>query len=149
MLKLIKLIAIALVLVFSFTQTFAQTPVNTNASGVFLDGYDVVSYFTENKPRRGSSAISTQWHDATLFFVSEENKRLFLDSPDEYWPQFEGHCANGLSDGHLVGANPEIYRIIDGKLYLFYSWWGKAQWKFDQPEQIKLANEYWTEFTGK
>jgi YHS domain-containing protein len=136
-----------LALVLFSSLSFAQLPINTNSSGVFLDGYDVVSYFNESKPLRGKSTIKAQWHDVTLFFVSEVNRELFLSEPEKYWPQFEGHCANGLSDGHLVRANPEIYRIIDGKLYLFFSWWGKAQWKFNQQEQIELAGQYWREFT--
>ena len=125
---------------------FAQSPINQTASGVFLDGYDVVAYFLDNKAQRGRSEHQIQWQDTTLFFVSENHKSLFISDPQRYFPQFSGHCANGLSDGHLVRANPEIFRIIDGKLYLFFSWWGKAQWKFDQQSQIELANQNWQVF---
>jgi hypothetical protein len=128
--------------------SFAGSLINQNSAGVFLDGYDVVSYFNEEKPKRGLKVHSLTWADTELHFVSDENRQLFVESPDSYFPQFAGHCANGLSDGHLVRAKPEIYRIIDGQLYLFFSWWGKAQWKFDQQEQIALATDYWEIFSG-
>ena len=143
-----KIINILLFTVFSVIGVAEAGPLNVNSSGVFIDGYDVVAYFTDDDAQRGSSEYQTQWQEATLFFASEQHLNLFLANPEAYLPQFAGHCANGLSDGHLVRANPEIYRVIDGKLYLFFSWWGKAQWKYDQQEQIKLASEYWEKFNN-
>ena len=108
MLKLIKIIAIALVSVFSFTQTFAQTPINTNASGVFLDGYDVVSYFSleqnavgAEQPAavKGNKAITAEYNGAVWAFSSEENREMFLKSPETYAPQYDGHCAFGVAKG--------------------------------------------------
>ena len=124
-----------------------KVPVNVNASGVFLDGYDVVSYFADGKAMRGSDEFQYEWRGMRFYFKTQANLAMFVSEPSRYIPQFNGHCANGLSDGHLVRANPEIFRIIDGKLYLFFSWWGKAQWKFDQQEQIELANKFWLEFS--
>ena len=124
-----------------------KVPANVNASGVFIDGYDVVSYFADGKAMRGSDEFQYEWQGMRFYFKTQANLAMFVSEPSRYIPQFNGHCANGLSDGHLVRANPEIFRIIDGKLYLFFSWWGKAQWKFDQQEQIELANKFWLEFS--
>ena len=110
-------------------------------------GYDAVSYFTDDKPIMGQAEFQTEWQDLTWYFSNQENLNRFLDEPENYAPQFMGHCANGLSDGHLVTAKPEIYRIIDNKLYLFYSWWGKAQWQYQQQEQIELAEQWWSKFS--
>ncbi|TCS43075.1 YHS domain-containing (seleno)protein [Reinekea marinisedimentorum] len=111
-----------------------------------ISGYDVVSYFTEKKPVQGESRFQTEWNGRVWHFSSQHNLALFKEEPERYEPRFDGHCANGLSDGHLVTANPKIYRIIDGQLYLFFSWWGKAQWAVDQQEQIELAEYWWSEF---
>ncbi|EAR07319.1 hypothetical protein MED297_12242 [Reinekea sp. MED297] len=89
----------------------------------------------------------TEYRQARLYFANEVNLNAFKADPEAYWPQFSGYCANGLSDGHLIQANPEIYRIIEGRLYLFYSWWGRAQWAFDQPQQIEQATHYWQVFS--
>ncbi|MDX1473252.1 MAG: YHS domain-containing (seleno)protein, partial [Reinekea sp.] len=107
----------------------------------------VVSYFADGKAMRGSDEFQYEWRGMRFYFKTQANLAMFVSEPSRYIPQFNGHCANGLSDGHLVRANPEIFRIIDGKLYLFFSWWGKAQWKFDQQEQIELANKFWLEFS--
>ena len=123
-------------------------PVNVNAFGVAIDGYDTVAYFTENKAVRGLERYAVEHDDITWWFASEQNKALFVAAPERYKPQFAGHCANGLSDGHLVKGKPEIFRIIDNQLYLFYSWWGKAQWKYDQQEQINLATSNWLHFSS-
>lgn len=121
----------------------AEEPINADSSGLFLSGYDVVSYFINDEPVKGKAQFQTEYKGVTLHFASQANRDAFNEQPENYWPQFAGHCANGLSDGHLVRANPEIYRLIDNKLYLFFSWWGKAQWKYKQQEQIQLANETW------
>lgn len=125
---------------------FAQEPVNTDKDGVLLNGYDVVAYFNSDEAQKGSAQWQAEYRDVTLYFSSQENLDLFLKFPEKYWPQYSGHCANGLSDGHLVRANPEIYRIIDDRLYLFFSWWGKAQWKFDQADQIHIADQNWRHY---
>ena len=126
-----------------FSVSLAADPVNMNGDGVAIDGYDAVSYHLVDQARRGDSRFSTRWRDATWYFVSEDNLRKFIADPERYAPQYTGHCANGLSDGHKVPGDPEIYRIIDGRLYLFYSRWGQLQWAVDQQEQIRLAGEYW------
>jgi YHS domain-containing protein len=121
---------------------------NKTSQNVAIDGYDTVAYFTEGKASKGKPSIQSTYLDVTWFFLNVEHKALFDSNPSKYVPEYSGHCANGLSDGHLVTANPEIFRIIDGQLYLFYSWWGKAQWKFNQKEQIELADRYWLEFSN-
>jgi len=44
---------------------------------------------------------------------------LFNNDPEKYAPQFAGSCANGVSRGLKVEANPQMWRIVDGKLYVF------------------------------
>lgn len=53
------------------------------------------------------------------------------------------------STGKVAGVNPEIFKIIDGKLYL--SWDGKSADKFeaDAFENIRKANAYWKKLTLK
>lgn len=118
----------------------------SQTSVVALDGYDVVSYFTQSKPSKGTAEFHTRWNDKEWHFTSESNLEKFAAAPERYAPQFDAHCANGLSDGHLVEANPLIYRVIDDRLYLFFSKWGRAQWAFNQEEQISLAEYWWSEF---
>ncbi|KPJ78225.1 MAG: hypothetical protein AMJ54_04425 [Deltaproteobacteria bacterium SG8_13] len=81
-------------------------------------GYDVVSYFTEGKAVRG-----TGWHVAvhqgtTYLFASKANRKQFAESPEQYLPQFGGYCAFGAAMGKKFYADPTVWKIVDGKLYM-------------------------------
>ncbi len=66
-------------------------------TGIFsskaLDGYDTVSYFTDNKPVKGRSEFKTEYKDADWYFASHENLQAFVADPQKYAPQYGGYCA--------------------------------------------------------
>ncbi len=111
--------------------------------GIAIEGYDPVAYFTTNQPMKGDSDYSHEWKDATWHFSNSANRDLFIKNPEKYSPQFGGHCANGLSEGHKVSGNPLIWRIIDGKLYFFYSERGRERWETNTEQWIKDAWRNW------
>jgi YHS domain-containing protein len=84
-----------------------------------LKGYDPVAYFTVGAPTEGSPAYETVFDGQRYRFVSAANMTLFNSDPEKYAPQFAGSCANGVSRGLKVEANPQMWRIVDGKLYVF------------------------------
>ena len=46
----------------------------------------------------------------------------FKKNPTKYLPQYGAWCAYAMGDnGDKVSVNPETYKIVDGKLYLFYN----------------------------
>lgn len=141
-----KFAALFLLSLFGSVNLVLAHPVNVNSDGVALNGYDTVAYHRLDKAVPGSQEFSTDWNGATWWFSRSEHLALFKQDPDAYAPRYTGHCANGLSDGHKVPGNPEIYRIIDGELYLFFSQWGRLQWQFNQAEQIELADQNWLRF---
>lgn len=126
---------------------YSDTFYNKTNQNVAIDGYDTVAYFTQNEAVKGFARYQVTYLEVIWYFSTQENKNIFEAEPHKFIPQFAGHCANGLSDGHLVSANPKIFRVIDNRLYLFFSWWGKAQWKFDQQAQITLAESNWQDFS--
>ena len=106
-----------------------------------IRGYDTVAYHTENLAVKGNSEFYYEWNDAEWHFASAENRDLFAADPERYAPQFGGLCAGGLSDGQVINANPKIFKIIDGKLYLAAS---KSSNLFKHTEKtIKKADENW------
>ena len=106
-----------------------------------IEGYDPVAYFTLDKAAKGDNKFSYRWNGDTWLFVSEKHRELFIANPAKYSPQFSGFCANGLSDGHIIEADPTNWRIIDGKLYLFFSEYGRDQWAGDVKFLIQRARE--------
>jgi YHS domain-containing protein len=140
----LKIKKVAFVTVFGFMALFANAEIYTPwHNNIAVSGYDTVAYFTEHQAIKGKAEFSWEYQQAQWHFSSQNSLDLFIKNPEQYAPQFGGHCANGLSDDHKVSANPENWRIIDDKLYLFYSKWGREQWASNVPEQIKLAQSYW------
>ncbi|MCH1472240.1 MAG: hypothetical protein L7T85_06700 [Flavobacteriaceae bacterium] len=54
---------------------------NTASQKLIGDGYDLVSYFFENKPVKGKSFITSQYQGLLFYFSSQENKDLFISDP--------------------------------------------------------------------
>lgn len=66
-------------------------------------------------------AISHRWDEARYLFANARNRATFAAASDKYAPQFAGLCATGLAFGQKVEADPQAWKIVDGKLYLFSS----------------------------
>ncbi|MDX6182080.1 YHS domain-containing (seleno)protein [Flavobacterium sp. Fl-77] len=89
---------------------------------VAIQGYDPVAYFKQAKAIKGKKEVSVSYQGVIYQFSSSENKDTFLKNPSKYEPQYGGWCAYALgSSGEKVEINPETFKIIDGKLYLFYN----------------------------
>jgi len=118
-------------------------------NGVALQGYDPVAYFTQNKAVKGKKEVGTLFYDGvTYLFSSAENKAAFKRSPAMYEPQYGGWCAYAMgSDGSKVNVDPETFKIIDGKLYLFYNRLFNntlKSWNKDETRLKKQADVNWT-----
>ena len=98
-----------------------------DATGYANSGYDVVAYFDlEQAPVGaaqphavpGSTQFTATYNGATFAFASAANRDRFQADPARYAPQYDGHCAYGVAQGGKVPGNPDLWRIVDGKLYL-------------------------------
>ncbi|MEZ4961715.1 MAG: YHS domain-containing (seleno)protein [Saprospiraceae bacterium] len=125
-----------------------QYLVNIDKSGVILDGYDPVAFFTENKPVKGNPSISTNWHDAIYHFSSEAHKALFMASPEKYAPQYGAYCGYAVSLGHLAPIDVNYFAIIDGRLILQHNQKALNGWN-ENPNSLQLADKYWPKLLGK
>jgi len=123
--------------------TAAVDPVEKDGKGVAVKGYDVVAYFTQSKPVKGTQQFTHQWNGATWQFASAADRDLFAADPAKYAPQYGGYCAYGVSQNHAVPIDPEAWRIIEGKLYLNYSKSVQKTWLEDPPKRIEEANRNW------
>ena len=79
-----------------------------------------MSYFTPGKPMPGSADITYDWDGARWQFADAAHRELFERDPDAYAPQYGGYCALGMTTGNRGEINPEVWAIVDGKLYLNY-----------------------------
>jgi YHS domain-containing protein len=89
---------------------------------IAIQGYDPVAYFTIGKAVKGKKEIFASYQGVIYKFSSNQNKEAFLKNPSEYEPQYGGWCAYAMgSTGDKIEINPETFKIINGKLYLFYN----------------------------
>jgi YHS domain-containing protein len=96
----------------------SKSPINLDATGLALRGYDPVAYFETGKPTHGMAAIKASYGGARYLFATKAHRRTFLNNPNKYLPQFGGFCAVGTSFGEKVDVDPETGKIVKGKLYL-------------------------------
>lgn len=116
--------------------------------GVAISGYDPVAYFTQGKAVEGSSKIVFQYQGITYQFASDANKELFKKSPSAYEPQYGGWCAYAMGNtGEKVEVDPGTFKIINGKLYLFYNKFFNntlKSWNKDEVNLRSKADKNWS-----
>lgn len=112
-------------------------------SRLMLKGYDPVAYFTAGRPVKGDPAIKADHAGVTYRFSSAVNRDSFVKDPAKYAPQYGGFCANGMVYAIPLGGEIEVFKIINGKLYMFGGAGSKRYFEMDQDKNLKLADGYW------
>lgn len=123
---------------------------NLARSGLAIDGYDPVAYFVSGKAVEGKSAVSFVYNGVTYQFSTVQNRDLFKASPARYEPQYGGWCAYAMgAKGEKVAVDPETFKIVDGKLYLFYNRFFNntlKDWNKDESSLKAKADKNWLRF---
>lgn len=87
-----------------------------------IEGYDPVAYFKQNEAIKGKVGLAETNEGVIYYFSSQANREAFAKNPEAYEPQYGGWCAYAMGDsGEKVDVDPETFKIVDGKLYLFYN----------------------------
>lgn len=127
----------------------ALRPVNAVADDadarVMLAGHDVVAYFTQGRHALGGRQHSSRYEGVTFRFASAEHKALFDAAPQKYLPQYGGYCTNGIAYAIPWGGDADIWKIIDGKLYIFGGQASLDAFLLDEARNLALAQKYWVE----
>ena len=143
------LTGVALSVALSAHALAAGVELNASSTGLALQGYDPVAYFTEGEPTPGNWKITSSYNDATYRFASEEHKAAFEANPEAYLPQYGGYCAFGAAMGFKFDGDPHQWKIVDGELFLNISKDIQERWLTDVPGFIKTADANWTDIADK
>ena len=128
------------------TSVFAAgNDVNATPTGLALQGYDPVAYFTDGEPTKGDWDISSEYNGATYRFASEAHKATFEADPEAYAPAYGGYCAFGTAMGFKFDGDPTLWKIVDDTLYLNLSPAVQERWSEDIPGFIENADTNWTD----
>lgn len=115
-------------------------------NGVAMRGFDPVSYFS-SKPLKGDPKFYHNHKGITYYFASAENRDRFAEAPEKYEPVFGGWCAYTVANtGDRVKINPATYKIVDGKLHLFYNFNGDnrlRRWNAEEQKLRSSGNRNW------
>jgi YHS domain-containing protein len=115
----------------------------SRSDNLAIKGYDTVAYFKDGKALKGNESFTFQWHGMTWYFLSKENRDLFASSPEKYAPQYDGYCAWAMTEARKAQTDPEVWKIVNGKLYLNCSKAAYEKWSRDIPGNIKKADSNW------
>lgn len=127
----------------------AGPEINASNTGLALQGYDPVAYFTLGAATEGNYTITTTHNDATYRFVNEEHKVAFEADPEAYLPQYGGYCAFGAAMGFKFDGDPELWKVVDGELYLNLAQDIQDRWNADIPGFIEQADAKWDDIEHK
>jgi YHS domain-containing protein len=144
--KYFSLNVVVFLVLFSFGTIIAMA----TEPQIAIKKYDTVAYFTEKKAMHGTDEYTVTYHDMVWYFSSQKNRELYAADPQAYAPQYDGYCAWALTESRLAQTDPEVWKIVDGKLYLNCSKAAYEKWARDIPGHIKMADRIWAEkFSGK
>ncbi|MBC7936522.1 MAG: YHS domain protein [Rhizobacter sp.] len=143
-------------LVFS-TATLAQDKTalrqkqfNISAGNPAIKGYDPVAYFIQQKPAKGKKELAWTQEGILYYFSSAQNREIFKKNPAIYEPQYGGWCAYAMgATGEKVNIDPETFKILNGRLFLFYNKFFNntlKSWNKDENQLNKKADANWLKF---
>lgn len=127
----------------------ATTALNVDAKGIALKGFDPVSYRSPNGPAQGKPELSAKHEGATYLFATAANRDAFKADPGKYAPAFGGFCAMGVALNKKLDVDPQLWRIVDGKLYLNVHKGAQTRWLEDPKGNIAKAAANWPDIKNK
>lgn len=146
--KLTIILFVALLSATTFAQTAAKRVKEFNLENkVAVQGYDPVAYFKQGKAVKGKATFATSYEGVTYYFASQADKDTFTKNPTSYEPQYGGWCSYAMgANGEKVEIDPETFKIVDGKLNLFYNAYFNntlKSWNKDENNLNRKADANW------
>ncbi len=132
--------------VFNLRRPDGIEPVNKSSAGLALRGYDAVAYFREGAAAEGRAEFAHEWNGARWLFKSAENRDAFAREPGVFAPQYGGYCSYAVAHGYTADADPEAWKVVDGKLYLNYNGDVRRLWEHDIPGFLQKSEQNWPQF---
>jgi hypothetical protein len=122
-----------------------ETLVVDRYSGLAIDGYDPVAFYTDGKPVPGRPDFELRYGGAVWRFRNVGNREAFAAHPDVYMPKFGGYDPVGVARGVAVAGNPSVWSITGGRLFLFYDRDRLAIFAADAERITRAAERKWPE----
>jgi len=112
-------------------------------TGLAIDGYDPVAFFTDGKPLQGSANLELRRGDVVWRFINVGNRAAFAAAPSVYMPQYGGYDPIGVARGLAVAGNPNVWAIQGQRLFLFYDITRRQKFVNDPNRVTASADRKW------
>jgi YHS domain-containing protein len=124
-------------------RTIAQAPSPGVPERLGLKGYDPVAYFTLSRPTPGVAQYEYVYDGVRYRFANAQHLELFKGNPDKYAPQFGGSCTMNMSAGVRREADPTVWVISNGNLYVFAGPGGAERFRQNPQLAVSRATTNW------
>ena len=112
-------------------------------SGIALECFDPVTFFTNASPQKGLSENILEWSGVSWFFVSPENALLFKNNPESYAPRYGGYCTKAIGTGFTGPSDVKYWTIYNNSLFLFSSEKALNEFLENPKKHIDSCNKKW------
>lgn len=112
-------------------------------SGLAIEGFDPVAYFTDQVAVQGVPEFEAAEAGAVWRFRNEGNRASFVSHPEVYGPRFGGYDPVDIGRGVTYAGNPRIWLIVDDRLYLFGHEDSRAAFAANPARFLKDADARW------
>lgn len=112
-------------------------------TGLAIDGFDPVAYFTDGKARMGVIDFEASAGGAIWRFCNESNRAAFVEHPEIYAPQFGGYDPVGIARGVPVQGNALVWLVSGQRLYLFEREESRDAFAADPQRYLAQARQQW------
>jgi hypothetical protein len=130
---------------FAARATTTERVVVNRFTGLAIEGFDPVAYFTDARPELGLADYEASEAGAVWRFRNEGDRASFVAHPDIYRPQYGGYDPIDLARGVTVAGNPRFWLIFGQRLYLFGREQTRDAFAADPSRVLPNANLRWPE----
>jgi hypothetical protein len=112
-------------------------------TGLAIDGFDPVAYFTDAQPLVGQSGFEAAEAGAIWRFRNEGNRAVFVSHPEIYSPQFGGYDPTDVARGVAVAGSPKVWLVAGQRLFLFGRAESRDAFAADPARFAREARQRW------
>jgi YHS domain-containing protein len=139
----VALALVAVLPVLPVSAAMTERVVVDPQSGLAMNGYDPVSYFTDAAPLFGRPDQESRFAGVIWRFRNEGNKAAFMANPEIYMPRYGGYDPIALGRGVAVAGNPLLWAMVGERLYFFHNEVARERFIADPNEAILHADNKW------
>ena len=107
--------------------------VNTDADGIALHGFDAVAYFAVDSAVEAIGLTNMRGTEPSGSLPMRKTWKNLSRTPNPTHPNYGGYCSYAVSKGYTADADPQAWKIVEGKLFLNYSPEVKEIWEKNNP----------------